>query len=368
MSQWIGHRNTTLTFGIQKTMRDLCFAGSRCRQLLTVPFGQLVLIMGLAVVAPAQKEAGTIVFIHAPDGGPPWPVEDVYAMDADGTNVRALTNDGHSHHPIWSPDGKRLLFVHDSSLETQASPREQKQYESHHPVELYLMDRDGGNPRLLCRLEPVIHSAAWSPDGKTLAISGIRLMSANGSLPAGRRAGLFLLAAAAQGEPRFLFPDAWTPSWSPDGRKLAFSVERPRGQWAIHVANADGADDVELTEPPLTAGSPAWSPDGKLIAFDRSIGGGNRQIFVMDADGSRQRQVTADSSWSCEHPSWSPDGKQLVFACRSASNPCGVVSSVGTPLPECSRRIFSISPFDQKAKPVRLNERDGAAPEFAPVR
>jgi Tol biopolymer transport system component len=103
----------------------------------------LLLILALVASGQAQKNAGTIVFIHAPDGGPPWPVEDVYAMDADGTNVRALTNDGHSHHPIWSPDGKRLLFVHDSSLETQASPREQKQYESHHPVELYLMDRDG---------------------------------------------------------------------------------------------------------------------------------------------------------------------------------------------------------------------------------
>jgi Tol biopolymer transport system component len=331
---------------------------------------RLLLLLTLALVASvqAQQNAGTIVFIHAPDGGPPWPVEDVYAMDADGTNVRAMTNDGHSHHPVWSPDGKRVLFVHDSSLETQPASREQKQYESHHPVELYVMDRDGGNRRLLRRLEPVIHSVAWSPDGKTLAISGIRQTSANGSQPAERHAGLFLLPADAQGEPRFLFPDAWTPSWSPDGRKLAFSVERPRGQWAIHVANADGSDDLELTDPPLTAGSPAWSPDGKLIAFDRFVGGSNQQIFVMGVDGSRQRQVTADLRWSCEHPSWSPDGKELVFACRSALNPCGVVSSVGTLLPECSRRIFSVSPFDQNAKPVRLNERDGAAPEFAPVR
>jgi Tol biopolymer transport system component len=161
--------------------------------------------------APGQQNTGTIVFIHAPDGGPPWPVQDVYAMDADGTNVRALTNDGHSHHPVWSPNGKWLLFVHDSSLQTEPAPREDKQYESHHPVELYLMDRDGGNRRLLQRFEPVVHSVAWSPDGTTLAISGIRLRSATRSQPAERQAGLFLVSANSQSEPRFLFPDGWTP-------------------------------------------------------------------------------------------------------------------------------------------------------------
>lgn len=126
-----------------------------------------------------------------------------------------------------SPDGKRVLFVHDSAVQTALAYREQKQYETHHPVELYVMDRDGGNRHVLRRFEPVIHSVAWSSDGKMLAISGILERSSDGAQPAGRQAGLFLLSADAQGEPRFLFPDALTPSWSPDGRKLAFSVDAP---------------------------------------------------------------------------------------------------------------------------------------------
>jgi Tol biopolymer transport system component len=210
-------------------------------------------------VAPAQQQkAGAIVFIHAPDGGAPWPVEDICAMDADGRNFRALTNDGHSHDPAWSPDGKRVLFVHDSALQTRPPYREQKQFESHHPVELYVMDRDGSNRHLLRRMEPVIYSAVWSPDGKTLAISSIPEASASrpGSTDEPMHAGLFLLPADAQGEPRLLFQDALTPSWSPNGKKLAFSVERPRGQWAVHVANSDGSNDVQLTEPSLIAGSP----------------------------------------------------------------------------------------------------------------
>lgn len=329
---------------------------------------RLLPILMFVASSAAQQNLGTIAFTHAPDGGPPWPVEDIYAMDADGSNVRALTSDGHSHDPAWSPDGRHILFVHDSALR-RPTQKEQKQFESHHPLELYVMDRDGGKPSLVWRTELAIFGAAWSPDGKVLAVSIASLGSANRSASGNEpmRSGLFLLSADGQGEPRLLFPDALTPAWSPDGTKLAFSVERPRGQWAIHVAGVDGSNDVELTDPPLTAGSPAWSPNGRLIAFDEFADQRHQQVFIMESDGSHRRQITADGNWSCGHPSWSPDGKRLIVSCRSAS-PCGGISSVGTLLPECTRRLFLISPFDPETKPVQLSERDGMNPQFTPSR
>ena len=292
--------------------------------------------------AQAKKQsAGTIVFIHAPDGGAPWPVEDVYSMDADGTNVKALTNDGHSYTPAWSPDGRRILFIHDSILGSRPPYREPEGFESYHPVELYMVNKDGTNRHLLRRLEPVIYSAAWSPDGKTLAITCI--------------------TEALKNRPHS------ADEQMQDGL-LAFSLEQPRGQWAVHVANSDGSNNMQLTEPPLMAGSPAWSPDGKMIAFDQFAAQRDQQIFVMGTDGSHRRQVTNDSDWSCNHPSWSADGRRLVFSCRSAWSPCGGISSVGTVLPECARRLFSVSLLDLHAKPIQLSERDGAAPAFAPIR
>jgi Tol biopolymer transport system component len=291
-------------------------------------------------------------------------------MDADGRNVKPLTHDGHSHTPSWSPDGRRILFVHDSALQTKPAYREAKEFESYHPVELQVMDKDGGNRRLLRRLEPFIFSAAWSPDGKTLAITRLPAAWANRPRTAEEpvRAGLFLLPADGHGEPRLLFRNAFTPSWSPDGRRLAFSVERPGGLWAVHVADSDGSHDVPLTDPSRIAGSPAWSPDGKLIAFDEFTDQGQRQqVSVMDTKGSRVRLLTSDPNWSCEHPSWSSDGKQIAFSCRSASVPCGTVSSTGSVLPACVRRIFLAALDDTKARPTQLSEHDGASPAFAPI-
>ena len=187
----------------------------------------LLLVTAFAPLAPAA-----VVFTPAPDGAPPWPVEDVYTMADDGTNVRALTNDGHSHDPAWSPDGKRILFVHDAAL--QASNSES---DSHHPVELYVMDRNGANRRLIRRRTPVIYSAAWSPDGKMLAVNTIMDVSAN-------RAGLVILSADGSGQPRPVVENAYTAAWSPDGNKIAVSIEQPRGRWSIHVLSPDGSGDV----------------------------------------------------------------------------------------------------------------------------
>ena len=334
-------------------------------------FLALLALTALLPFASAQQHSGkTIVYMHAPDGSAPFPVTDIYSMGGDGNNVKALTKDGHSHNPSWSPDGRRILFVHDSALETKPAYREQKGFESYHPVELYVMDKDGRNRRLLRRMEPVIYSAAWSPDGKTLAITCIPEPLANLPHPDDEpvRAGLFLLPTNGQGELRLLFRSAFTPSWSPDGKKLAFSVENPRGMWAVHVANADGSHDVQLTDPILIGGSPAWSPDGKLIAFDEFADQGRQQIFVMDANGYHVRQLTNSPNWSCGHPSWSPEGEQIAFSCRSASLPCGTVSSNGSLLPECARRIFALSLSDSKSKPRQLTEHDGTSPEFAPIR
>jgi TolB protein len=289
-------------------------------------------------------------------------MQDVCIVRTDGSGNRCLTTDGHSHHPSWSPDGKRILFIHDSTLSAKPAYRETEQTRSHHSIELSIMDADGRNRRVLRVIEPVIYSAAWSPSGATLAVSAATSVR-QGQPP---HAGLFLLSANGKGELRLLRADAWTPSWSPDGSRLAFTVEHPRGRWRIHTANIDGSDEVAIGDPDVNNGSPSWSPDGKKIAFDQFTGmAGHQQVFIMNPDGTGVRQLTADSAWSCMAPSWSPGGAHLAVSCRSADSPCGMgFFSTGHVMPECARRVFVLPVAPGPLK--KLFDHDAAMAVFAP--
>jgi Tol biopolymer transport system component len=105
-----------------------------------------------------------------------------------------------------------------------------------------------------------------------------------------------------------------SPSWSPDGTKLAFDVGlAPPG--AGYTMNADGSGRSFIGP----GQSLAWSPDGTRIAFRSTMGvggpspaGGRFQIFVMNADGSGVRRLT-NNSRSDSAPAWSPDGTKIAF-------------------------------------------------------
>ena len=116
---------------------------SICRWLAVISFRDYVVhavavLTMVGVTASARhvspsEQTDIIVYEHAPDAIAPWPVLDVYLLDTEGRKPRALTTDGHSHTPSWSPDGQRILFIHDNALHAKA--RKTADIESHYPVE-----------------------------------------------------------------------------------------------------------------------------------------------------------------------------------------------------------------------------------------
>jgi Tol biopolymer transport system component len=115
------------------------------------------------------------------------------------------------------------------------------------------------------------------------------------------------------------------PSWSPDGRFLAYASDQS-GNFDIWVQPLGGAGRaLQITTHPASDWAPAWSPDGNSLAFRSERDGGG--IFIAPALGGRERKVSDVGYW----PAWSPDGSRLYFEVRPlAANASLVIPHVYT--------------------------------------
>ena len=268
----------------------------------------------IAVAAQAQ-----ITFMSDRDGHVHprlgWPTSEIYVMDVDGNNQRRLTNNPNFDiSPSWSPDGKRIAFMSDRDGHFNM-PGGLPAYE------IYVMDADGGNPQNLTNDPNSDSSPSWSPDGKRIVFKSNRDGNRDGNR---NNYEIYVMDADGNNQQRLTDNDFYdsSPSWSPDSERIAF-VSRRDGHfigdfglsYEIYVMDADGKNTRRLTNNRKNDWSPSWSPDGKWIAFsaDRKGDDVNFEIYVMDADGNNQRRLT-NNRVDDASPSWSSDGKRIVFS------------------------------------------------------
>jgi Tol biopolymer transport system component len=220
---------------------------------------------------------------------------DIFAVNSDGSGLRQLTNDTARELAMsWSPDGSQLVY--------------QRTEDGSYP-ELYLVQADGSGPINLTRNAGDDWSPAWSPDGVQIAFYSDR--------PEGMalyRMELDELVSDETSLVTTLIPGtqmgAW-PRWSPDGKQIAYRQELA-GNDEIFVINADGSNQVNLTQHSANDLSPDWSPDGKTIIFE-SIRDGNYEIYAIDPDGTNLWRLT-NHPLEDQHARWSPDGSAILYS------------------------------------------------------
>jgi len=173
--------------------------------------------------------------------------------------------------------------------------------------EIYICDYDGSNQRRVTVNRSLNINPTWSPDGRSLAYTSYR-RGAPDIFISMIYQGTIENPLHSKGEENFL------PVWSPDGTKIAFQSNRD-GNAEIYVMNRDGSGIRRITTHPASDATPTWSPSGKQLAFtsDRS---GSPQIYVVDTDGLNLRPMTSESY--CDRPTWSPAPyNEIAYSART---------------------------------------------------
>jgi TolB protein len=214
-----------------------------------------------------------------------------------GVLVR-LTHDGlDKERPSWAPGGRRLLFARHESAGSQ--------------IWQYVLDvaEPRAPARRLTDRKAPEYNGAFSPDGTRVLFAAVSISGTQGNLD--------IAAVSADGtglktivEDRGQLAHQDWPSWSPDGRRFAFSSTHD-GNQEIYTAAVDGSDLVRLTQSPGLDAHPSWSPDGQTIAFATDRWGG-LELAAVRPDGTGIARLTRSRGLD-DYPAYSPDGKRLAF-------------------------------------------------------
>jgi Tol biopolymer transport system component len=306
---YIGTDNMT-TQGITQ-INSVHSDGSSPRVILSEP----MLIMNLVSSPDGEKLAfwgcpGSIAF----DCIPPEEDLDVWVVNWDGSGLTNLTeNSAQSDmHPDWSPDSLQIVFDSDRSGTPQ----------------IYIMDADGGNLRALTNDSLQNTQPRWSPDGKWIAyhcredfetricvISPDGVPTGNpifgiGSVwsPSSALDGMRLAFGCTEGNHSDICvaepdgsnllnltnspEDEHSPSWSPDGNWIAFVSNRNNDIdiYKLCVTCPGEPKPVRLTDEPRAAGWPFWSPDPDWIAYADVAG---NDLMLVKADRSQGRFIAS---------------------------------------------------------------------------
>ena len=176
---------------------------------------------------------------------------------------------------------------------------------------LVVADVDGHNEKVILDSPEPVMSPSWSPDGKKLAYVSFESPGSR-ALPRPR---IFIQEiATGRRESVVSFPGInGAPAFSPDGRRLAMTLSKD-GNPEVYVMDLRTERLRRITRNAAIDTEPSWSPDGRFLAFT-SDRGGKPQIYRTPAEGGPLERLTFEGSYNTR-PVYSPDGARLALVHR----------------------------------------------------
>lgn len=214
--------------------------------------------------------------------------EQICLINADGSDPRQLTQDASIRHyyPSMGPEGNSVVY---------------SQYREDNVYEIYELGLGGGTPTRLTDRLGVLTGPEISPDGRLIAFMRWT--------PASNQYQIWLMDRDG-GNPRRLFSGTgWDPTWSPDGKQVLFASDMG-GTVQLHRVDLDGNNVERISDLPAIRGRSDWSPQGLITTYSGESW--KREIYIMQADGSQAQQVSP-AGGNSQGPSFSPDGQWIAF-------------------------------------------------------
>lgn len=187
--------------------------------------------------------------------------------------------------------------------------------------EIAIMNWDGSGFQQVTSHKSIALSPSWSPDGKKITYSVFsKLRQSSGKSLS--NVSLYVLDLAANKRVLTSYRPGVNSGavFSRDGKFLFLGMSMGSGSADIYKINLKGEIETRLTNGPAGAINvePTLSPDGTKVAFS-SERGGRPMIYVMNTDGSNVKRLTFQGKYNAS-PSWSPDGKKIAFAGQDGAN------------------------------------------------
>lgn len=248
-------------------------------------------VAALATAAQASAPNGRIGYLR-PLGGNNPPYGHLFAVNADGSGAVDLTPPGYTdiRSFAWSPNGRRIAF---SAIGAGDSD-----------PELFVMSSAGGAVRQLTNNYLPDFGPSWSPGGRFIAFASIRTGLSQ----------VYRMRADGSHQRRLTnaFGNCDSPAWSPRGTLIAFHCAMANEK--VSMMRPDGTHVRTLLRRVTSTidGSPSWAPDGRRIAFSRGLRGPSWRglgIWTIRPDGRGLRRVTSSGG----DPAFSPDGRWVAF-------------------------------------------------------